>query len=85
MVCESINLEAYSKNISKYTFRTCSKNELYIWKTIHYDTKKEKEKNLKFMDKYFDEVYTNREEQFYDKCTFICSKDNKNILGTGFI
>ncbi len=85
MMCNQINKDAYSKKLSDFSFRKCKLEEFDFWKNMQFDTEVERKNNDNYMNQYYENVYCNKETDFFDSCIFVCSKDNKKILGTGFL
>lgn len=83
MMCKSLNKDALSKLSPEFHIRLCRKDELEIWKAIHFDDKKMAEQYYDFMTKYFLDVYSINEDLFYKKCLFVCDKNDVPI-GTCF-
>ena len=83
MMCRALNPDALSELSKEYHVRTCRKNELDIWKAMPFDDEKSAKEYKGFMTKYFDEVYGNKEYLFFQKCLFVCDK-NDTPIGTCF-
>ena len=76
MMCEKLNNEALSELPPEYHVRNCRKNELEIWKAIHFDDPEQAKEYSGFMDQYFTDVYGKKEELFFRKCLFVCDVDD---------
>lgn len=84
MICETLNRDALCKIPDGYSIRNCRRDELDLWKRIFYNTPESAEKYYKFMGECFEENYGGREQEFFDRCKFICG-DNGAVVGTCFI
>lgn len=83
MMCKKLNESALSELPEGYIVRNCRKNELDIWKRIHFDEEKTAGKYEAYMTQYFNHVYAKKGNLFFEKCLFIC--DNNDIpVGTCF-
>jgi len=83
IISKKINLNAFSKLPNEYHVRTCRRNELNIWKEMPFDDKKIAKDNEGFMTKYFNDIYKDKESLFFEKCLFVCDKNDAPI-GTCF-
>lgn len=84
MMCKRLNPNAISELPIEYHLRTCRRDELDIWKVMHFDTVESAKEFSGFMTKYFDDVYGEKEHLFFQKCLFVCDK-NDNPVGTCFV
>jgi len=84
MMCERLNTRALSELPQGYHFRTCRREELDIWKTMHFDTPEIVQANIGWMHQYFTDVYAPREEEYWQRCIFVCDADD-TPLGTCFV
>src|SRR5699024_8867433 len=82
MLCKQINSQAFSGLDSKYTIRKLNRDELDIWKTIHFDNESDKKAYKSFMDEYYQKHYADREKEFFKRCFVLC--ENDTIIGTCF-
>lgn len=83
MMCESLNYSALSDLPNGYYFRNCKKDELDIWKAMPFDDAETASEYYNFMTDYFNDVYAEKGDLFFDKCIFVCNKENQPI-GTCF-
>ena len=79
MICKKLNLNALSELPNEYHVRTCRRDELAIWKAIHFDDPRSAKDYETFMTKYFNDVYADKESLFFQKCLFVM----KTILLSG--
>lgn len=79
MMCESLNESALTVLPACYHIRTCRKDELEIWKTIHFDTPSEAAENNAYMTCFFDRVYAPEGDLFFHKCLFVCDSDDRPV------
>lgn len=84
MMCKSLNPLAVREMPQKFHIRTCRKSELELWKAIHFDDPQTASDYHDFMTNYFDDVYADAGDLFFEKCLFVCDYDDKPI-GTCFI
>lgn len=83
MMCETLNEAALADIPAGFHIRTCRKDELDIWKAIHFDTEAAAREFKPFMDEYFEKVYAPEADKFWDNCMFICN-DADEPVGTCF-
>lgn len=79
MVCEKLNGNAISKLNNDFYIRNCRKNEFKIWAAFPFDNDEDAKKYYDFMLEYFENTYKTKEELFYQKCLFVCNKDDLPI------
>lgn len=79
MMCKTLNSNALSELPKGYHVRTCRREELDIWKEIHFDDEKSAKEAKGYMTKFFNDVYSDKEDLFFQKCLFVCDKDNRPI------
>jgi GNAT superfamily N-acetyltransferase len=84
MMCKSLNTLAVREMPLEFHVRTCRKSELEIWKSIHFDDSNTATEYHAFMTNYFNDVYSDKGDLFFEKCLFVCNDDDKPI-GTCFI
>ncbi|MDT9726173.1 GNAT family N-acetyltransferase [Xylanibacillus composti] len=84
MMCASFNTTAARTMPPGFHIRTCRKNELDIWKDIHFDDPHTAAQYRDFMTKYFEDVYASKGDLFYETCLFVCNTEDEPI-GTCFI
>ncbi|MGI5959345.1 MAG: GNAT family N-acetyltransferase [Massiliimalia sp.] len=83
MMCPQINLDAMAPLPQGFTARLCRPEDLLIWKRIHFDDPKQAEEFSPFMDTYFEQVYSQKQDLFFSKCLLICAPDGQ-VVGTCF-
>lgn len=83
MVCNELNHSAFSELSKEYHIRTCRKDELDIWKGMPFDDINIAKEYSGFMTNYFNDVYGGKESLFFQKCLFVCDK-NDIPVGTCF-
>lgn len=79
MICERLNEEALSKLPEGYHIRTCTEEELTLWKGFPFDSEAEKKRYFQYMTEYFDRVYGDRAAEFYKRCLFVCGPDDRPV------
>jgi len=83
MMCKALNSNAISELSDEYHVRTCRRDELDIWKEMPFDDVKSAKEYNRFMTEYFNDVYGSKEDLFFQKCLFVCDK-NDTPIGTCF-
>lgn len=83
MMCKALNSNAISELSDEYHVRTCRRDELDIWKEMPFDDVKSAKEYNGFMTEYFNDVYGSKEDLFFQKCLFVCDK-NDTPIGTCF-
>ena len=84
MICQKLNVDALSELPDGYHIRNCREEELEIWKEMPFDNPKDATKYRGYMTDYFANVYAKKGNLFYEKCLFVCDKNDKPIA-TAFI
>lgn len=84
MICFELNQSALSGLPFEYYFRNCRKDELDIWKRIHFDDPAGAAQHHDYMTNFFSRVYASKGDLFYEKCLFACDQFDTPI-GTAFI
>lgn len=85
MMCEKINSSALRKLPDGFHIRTCRQDELDIWKTFPFDNESDKNKYYSYMSKYFENVYGQNENDFFNRCLFVCEDETDIPVATCFI
>lgn len=83
MMCKALNPDALTKLPKEYHIRACRRDELDLWKEMPFDDVKSAKEYNGFMTGYFNDVYGERENLFFQKCFFVCDS-NDNPIGTCF-
>lgn len=79
MICDSVNKDAY-KNIPKnFYIRKLRPSELNLWMEFPFDNEEDKQKYKEFMKNYFNLVYLNKKEIFFNSCLVICDQDDNPV------
>jgi len=84
MMCSRLNPSALTEIPEGFHIRLCRREELDIWKAMHFDTEAEARDARIFMDRYFERVYGPREEDFWNRCFVLCNAADQPI-GTCFV
>lgn len=84
MMCEGLDRRALRELPIGYHVRTCRRNELEIWKAIHFDDPITAAAYHAYMTAYFDRVYADKGELFFETCLFVCD-DADQPIGTAFL
>lgn len=85
MMCDKLNSEALINLPDGFHIRTCRPDELRIWKEFPFDSEEEKIKYYEYMSNYFDNVYANNLEEFYNRCLFVCEDKTDKPVATCFL
>lgn len=80
MACYEIDKKAFGELPKNYSFRLCKRDELDIWKRLCV----EKDEYIDFMTDYFEKVYRKDEDEFFKRCTFVCTPEGIPV-GTCYI
>ena len=84
MMCKSLGRGALSELPVGYCIRSLRREELDLWKAIHFDDPDTVIRYRGFMDQYFQNVYAHNETLFFDRCTVVCDEADRPI-GTCFV
>ena len=79
MMCEALNEAALTSVPEGFHIRPCRRDELEIWKRIHFDTAAEADENHAYMTGFFDRVYAPEGDLFFKKCLFLCDGNDRPI------
>ena len=84
MMCETLNKSALTELPDGFHFRNCRRDELDIWKAMPFDDSETAEQYHGYMTEFFNNVYGDKEDLFYDKCVFVCDENDRPV-GTCFV
>jgi len=79
MQCEKLNFEAIRPLPKGFSFRLCRRDELDVWKESWAQGE-----YRDFVNYYYNLMYAHREDEFFNRCTFIVDK-NDNPVATCYI
>lgn len=79
MMCAALNRTALSDLPDAYHVRTCRRDELDLWKAMPFDSPEAAAEQRGMMTQYFEEVYAPRESAFFQRCLFVCDKDDAPV------
>lgn len=85
MMCDRLNKNALSKLHDGYHIRTCRPDELKIWKEFPFDNDEDKKEYYEYMSNYFNDVYGNDLDEFYNRCLFVCEDKTDKPIATCFV
>jgi len=85
MMCDKLNNNALSKLPEGFHIRTCKPEELRIWKQFPFDNVKDKKEYYEYMSNYFNDVYGNNLNEFYNRCLFVCEDKTDKPVATCFL
>ena len=80
MKCSCLQEEAFGKLPEGYTVRLCRRDELKIWKVLAL----EEPQYVDYLTEYFDAVYADKADEFFERCLFVCDPQGKPV-GTCFL
>jgi GNAT superfamily N-acetyltransferase len=83
MMCKRLNDSAVSELPDGYHIRPCRRCELDMWKAMPFDDPGTAKEYYGFMTGFFEDVYSRNENLFFEKCLFVCDK-NDSPVGTCF-
>jgi GNAT superfamily N-acetyltransferase len=87
MMCTEINKFAIRDLPQGFHFRTCRRDELIMWKSMHLDfphTPEQYAEHMRSMTDYFNALYAKKVDVFFEQCLFVCDKDDMPV-GSCFI
>lgn len=79
MMCAALNPKALTELPDAYHARTCRRDELRLWKRIHFDSPDLADAAEDDMTRYFEQVYASRADEFFHRCLFICDRHDVPI------
>jgi len=85
MMCDKLNKNALRDIPSGYHIRNCRPNELRIWKEFPFDNEEDKKEYYEYMSQYFNDVYGNNLNEFYNRCLFLCDDKTDKPIATCFV
>lgn len=83
MMCRSLNSGALAGLPAGYHVRTCRKDELDLWMTMHFDDPETARVNRAYMAGFFNDVYAPHGDLFFRRCLFACDGTDAPV-GTCF-
>lgn len=84
MMCQKPNPDAAAPLPKGITLRPCRKEELDLWKAIHFDDEETARAQQGYMTQFFQQVYAPKGDLFFDACLFACNERDEPV-GTGFL
>jgi ribosomal protein S18 acetylase RimI-like enzyme len=84
MMCENVDLSAFSVLPPGFSVRYCRKDELPLWKAFPFDDEAAAKDNEKYMADFFNRVYAPKGELFFRRCKFIVEEDTDKPVATCF-
>ena len=79
MMCKVLNPEALAELPNAYHVRTCRRDELDMWAKMPFDDPLTADKFSEFMMSYFNDVYADSGNLFFQSCLFVCDKNDTPI------
>ena len=83
MMCARLERAALAGIPDGYAIRNCRPDELELWYRFPFDNEEDRRKYRSYMELYFENVYWEREAEFWDRCLFICDREDRPV-GTCF-
>lgn len=84
MICRALNRNALRPLPAGYHVRTCRREELALWKAIHFDVPATAAEYEPYMTDFFARAYAGKGDLFFETCRFVCD-DADRPIGTAFI
>ena len=84
-MCDKLNNAALSQLPKGFHIRTYRSEELKIWMEFPFDNENDKKTYYEFMNDYFNDVYGNNKEEFYNRCLFVCDDKTDKPICTCFV
>ena len=87
MMCSALNTSALHELPQGFHFRMCRPDEIETWKEMLLDfphTPEIHNEYMQIMTNYYDDVYANKSDLFFQKCLLVCT-ENDTPIGRGFI
>ena len=79
MMCLALNPAALTDMPDAFHVRRCRRDELERWKAMPFDSPKVANESRGFMTSYFEAVYASRENEFFERCLFVCDHNDTPI------
>ncbi|TFD94451.1 GNAT family N-acetyltransferase [Jeotgalibacillus sp. R-1-5s-1] len=79
MICREVKRTAFSSMPENFTVRTMEKKDMEAWLAMPFDDKATVKEYRSFMVDYFNRVYLQDEEQFYNKTLFVFNEQNQPV------
>jgi len=77
MQCDTVDMSAFRPLPAGFSIRSCRRDELEIWKRVVVE-----EAYVDLVTDYYDKVYSMHEDEFYNRCMFVCNSDDKPVAST---
>lgn len=84
MMCRSLNAQALSELSREFHVRSCRPEELDVWLAMPFDDPEQAAEYRPFMTRFFDRVYGQQTDLFFERCQFVCDKADRPIA-TAFV
>ena len=84
MMCRAPREEAFAPLPAGFHFDLCRREELETWMRFPFDTQEEARQYAPFMARYFQNVYTAKEAEFFARCLFVREASGAPV-GTAFL
>ncbi|WP_227396053.1 GNAT family N-acetyltransferase [Jeotgalibacillus aurantiacus] len=79
MMCREIKRTAFSSMPEGFTIRSMKKEDMEAWLAMPFDDEATAKEYRSFMVDYFNRVYLQDEEQFYNKTLFVFNEQNQPV------
>jgi len=77
MQCDVSNKAAYRDLPSGFSIRSCRRDELDVWMHVVAEAQ-----YVKYVAEFYDKVYTKNEDEFFQRCKFVCNEKDKPVAST---
>jgi len=77
MQCDVPNKAAYRDLPSGFSIRSCRCDELDVWMHIIAEAQ-----YVNYVAEFYDKVYAKNEDEFFQRCKFVCNEKDKPITST---
>ena len=73
MICAALNEAACTELPEGYHLRTLREDELPLWMAFPFDAARDADANRGFMQRYFQDVYVERHDDFFERCMVVAN------------
>lgn len=74
MVCDSPREVAFRDLSDAFSFRLCRRDELELWKQVAVEAS-----YIDIVSDYYEKIYALHEDEFFQRCTFVCEPNGAPI------
>ncbi len=84
LMCPALCREALRALPEGFHIRNCRREELELWKRLQFDDAETAREYRPFMTDYFERVYADKGDLFFQTCRFVCT-EREEPVGTCFV